>query len=73
MIAFAALLIWAVYAITTSSNRPSEPHPSLGRGGDPGGVLDGRLARGEITVEEYRNLRDVMGSDHQAPPVGSAK
>jgi len=73
MIAFAALLIWAVYAMTTSSNRPSEPHPSLGGGGDPGAILDVRLARGEITVEEHRHLREVMGSDNQRPPVGSAK
>ena len=61
MIAFWALLIWAVYALVTGiSRRPGEPE---GRGGPDGGarrILDERLARGEIDAEEYQRLRDLL-------------
>jgi putative membrane protein len=55
MIAFWGLLIWAVYALVTSAQRRGPG--SLGQGARQ--VLDERLARGEIDVEEYQRLRDV--------------
>ena len=64
MVGFWALLIWAVFALVTgSSRRPSGPPPTPG--GDARVVLDSRLARGEIDIEEYRRLRDTIGSDSQ--------
>lgn len=69
MIAFWALIIWAVwYFVTGVSRRPSEP----GHGpGDAKGILDERLARGEINAEEYRRLRDLMTSS--GAPTGDGR
>jgi putative membrane protein len=58
MIAFWAVVIWAVYALITSGS---------GRdGGEAVGqarrILDERLARGEIDPDEYRRRLDVMAS-----------
>lgn len=61
MIAFWALLIWAVYALVTGVMRRGG---GPGRGERPPGdvrrILDERLARGEIDTEEYQRLRDVL-------------
>lgn len=63
MIAFWGLLIWAVYAVLTSTTRkPGQEH----RSEDAFRILDERLARGEIDTEEYRRLRDLIGPDHRA-------
>lgn len=71
MIAFWALLIWAVFALVTeSSRRPPEPPQSPGV--DARQILDERLARGEIDVEERRRLRDAISSDDKSL-VGSAR
>jgi len=35
------------------------------------GHLDQRLARGEIDAEEYRRLRDLIGSDGHHPTVST--
>jgi putative membrane protein len=64
MIVFWGLLIWAVYALFTSNTRrlgQNHHHHDARR------ILDERLARGEISAEEYRRLRDLIGPDHQAP------
>ena len=60
MIAFWVLLIWLIYALVT---RAIGRQP--GRGEQPGGgdarqILDERLARSEIDVEEYQRLRAVI-------------
>jgi len=34
-------------------------------------ILDERLARGEIDAEEYRRLRDLIGSDRSENPSGA--
>jgi uncharacterized membrane protein len=34
-------------------------------------ILDERLARGEIDAEEYRRLRDLIGSDRSDNPSGA--
>ena len=70
MIAFWALLIWAVFALVAeSSKRSSAPQsPS----GDARRILDERLARGEIDIEEHQRLRDAISSANESL-VGSAK
>jgi putative membrane protein len=70
MIVFWGLLIWGIYAlISTAVRRPGDRE----HGGDPGRILDARLARGEIDAEEYRRLRDLIGSDASGRPVSSGK
>ena len=67
MIAFWALIIWAVwYFVTGVSRRPSEQGH-----GDAKRILDERLARGEINAEEYRRLRDLMTSG--GAPTGDGR
>ncbi len=57
MIAFWGLIVWAVFALITSATR----RPGVdGRGEEARHILDQRLARGEIDVEEYRRLLDVI-------------
>ena len=51
------LLGAAIWAIGNAGNR-SGARPS---GGSAREVLDARLARGEISVEEYRKLRETLG------------
>lgn len=56
------LAVWAVVAwvaVTAMRARRSGAAPS-GRE-----VAEGRLARGEITVEEYKTLVDALRSEHQ--------
>ena len=62
MIAFWGLLIWLIYALVTGAIGRGR---QLGGGEEPGGgdarrILDERLARGEIDLEEYQRLRDVI-------------
>ncbi len=79
MIAFLALLIWAVYALVASvTRRPGRPDRDQGlqpgSGPQPGSarrILDERLARGEISAEEYRRLRDVLADGEGRSPAGS--
>jgi putative membrane protein len=73
MIAFWALLIWAIYALITSATRRSGAEGRDGEhDGDPSRrILDERLARGEIDTEEYRRLRDVLASGDDRSPAGS--
>ena len=60
MIVILALLVWGIYALAKSIDR----RPETGeRSSDAGRILDERLARGEIDVEEYRRLRESMSSD----------
>ena len=70
MIAFWGLLIWAVYALATSS-AGSARSDKLGRnrdgGNDAGHILDQRLAKGEINADEYHRLRDLIRNDDPVP------
>jgi putative membrane protein len=62
MIAFWGLLIWLIYALVTGAvgrGRQSERGEEPG-GGDARRILDERLARSEIDIEEYQRLRDVI-------------
>jgi putative membrane protein len=70
MIVFWGLLIWGIYAlISTAVRRPGDQQ----QGGDAKGILDQRLARGEIDAEEYGRLRDLIGSGRSDMPVSSGK
>lgn len=72
MIAFWGLLIWLVYALVTSlTRRPGHEHHEE----DARGILDQRLARGEISPEEYQRLRDLIGTatHHAASGAGSGQ
>ncbi len=70
MIASWGLLIWAVYALVVSvMRRPGDdrgPHED-----NAASILDERLARGEISAEEYGRLRDLVGSGHVGSPAGT--
>jgi uncharacterized membrane protein len=72
MLAFLVFLIWAAYAlITSTTRRPGSDHGVAAARS----VLDQRLARGEIDAAEYQRLRGLIASgDHQAPAgTGSRK
>ena len=61
MIAFWALLIWLIYALVTGViRRGRQPERDEERGDDARRILDQRLARGDIDLEEYQRLRDVI-------------
>ena len=51
-IVFLALVIWAVTSAGTRPGRRSEESARA--------ILDERLARGEISVDEYRKLRAAL-------------
>jgi len=72
MIAFWVLLIWAVYALITSTTRRAG---NAERGGqqrpDARRILDERLARGEIDIEEYRRLHEVLDGGADRSPAGT--
>lgn len=54
MIAFWGVVIWLGYYLVTSLFRDGRRGGGNGTAGD---ILDERLAKGEIDVEEYRRLR----------------
>ena len=62
------LLIWAAYAVITNLTRkPGTPDS----GNDARRILDQRLAKGEISPEEYQRLRDIIGSDSHHAATGA--
>jgi putative membrane protein len=71
MIVFWGLLIWGAYALITNLTRK----PGIPDSDDALRILDQRLARGEIGVDEYQRLRDLITtSDHHTPAgTGSAR
>jgi putative membrane protein len=70
MLAFLAFLIWAAYALISSTTRRAGPDPDR-QPGSAARILDDRLARGEIDAEEYQRLRDLIGSDRSENPSGT--
>lgn len=68
MLVFWGVLILAVYAMITNLTRKPGQEPG---GGDARAILDGRLARGEISPEEYQRLRDLMDSGTHRAPSGT--
>jgi len=51
------LLGVAIWAVVSATNKTG-PRSATGSARD---VLDARLARGELSVEEYRKLRETLG------------
>jgi putative membrane protein len=73
MIAFLALLIWAVYALVTDiTRRPGQAgNGGQRQPGDARRILDERLARGEIDTGEYQRLRDALDGGSGRSMAGS--
>ena len=74
MIAFWALLIWAVFAVVKNiaTRDAGQPEPGGHRqAAGPRRILDERLARGEIDPDEYQRLRDVLGGGIGGSTAGS--
>jgi putative membrane protein len=72
VIAFWALLIWAVYALVTGvARRPAEPQAAGGPDGGARSILDERLARGAINAEEYQRLRETLDGGTGRSTAGS--
>jgi len=55
MIAFWALVVWAVVAVVRGLGGPRQASPR-----DPEATLAERFAAGEIDEDEYRSRRDVL-------------
>lgn len=67
MVAFWGLVIWVIWFFVTGvTRRPEHGQRSV----DAKGILDERLARGEIDTEEYRRLRDLMAGEHVGEHAG---
>lgn len=64
MVAFFGLLVWAAHALVGSGSQRGYEDSSRSPSATPREVLDGRLARGEISPDDYRHLVDAMGRDH---------
>ena len=69
MIVFWGLLAWAIYALVIAATR--KPPRGEHYGADARRILDQRLARGEIDQEEYRRLRELIGSVDQHEPAAT--
>lgn len=70
MIAFLGLLIWAGYALVAGSSRRRGGEPGQGTG-SPRGILDERLARGEIDTAEYQRLLRMIAAGGDHAPAGT--
>jgi putative membrane protein len=73
MVAFWALVGWAIYALIRAATRDSWSGPQAGPppGATPRRILEQRLARGEIDVDEFRRRREALDAAEQ--PLGSAR
>ena len=60
------VIILVIVVVRLATNRTSSPptSPTPGAGSsDVGRILDERYARGELTTEEYRQRKSVLGLD----------
>jgi uncharacterized membrane protein len=69
MLAFLGVLIWVGYTLMTNASRGTHERRS---GADARGVLDERLARGEIDGAEYQRLRSLIAAGEGQAPADSA-
>ena len=79
MLAFLGVLIWAGYTLVSNSSRDSyqqrrgdQGDHERRHGADARGVLDERLARGEIDAAEYHRLRGLIATGDDQAPAGSS-
>jgi putative membrane protein len=75
MLAFFGILAWAVVSIIRQRDGQrlgGAQSPPAGGGGspDPLRILDERLARGEIEIDEYTRRRDLLRGTGPATPSG---
>ena len=70
MVAFWGLVIWAVYALVSNLGRSHQPQHWHGLPEDARSILDQRLARGELSPEEYARLRETLETGRPRAPVG---
>jgi putative membrane protein len=59
MVVFWGLIVWAIWYVVAGATRRGEHAPARGEL-DAKRILDERLARGEISPQEYEHLRDLM-------------
>jgi uncharacterized membrane protein len=77
MLAFLGVLIWVGYTLMTNATRGSHQQRRGDQragerhsGADARGVLDERLARGEIDAAEYQRLRSLIAARDDQVPAG---
>jgi putative membrane protein len=71
MLAFVGILAWAVVTIIRQRDGQrlgGAQAPPVGSSPDPLQILDERLARGEIEVDEYTRRRDLLRGAGPASP-----
>ena len=71
MVAFWGLIIWAVWYFVTGANR--QPDPDRTSPGDAKRILDERLARGEIDIDQYRVTRELIKTGGARPDGGGPR
>jgi len=79
MLALLGVLVWVGYTLMTNASRDSHQQRRGGQGArerpngaDERGVVDERLARGEIDAAEYKRLRSLIAAGEDQAPAGSA-
>jgi uncharacterized membrane protein len=60
----AAAIVWALSMLSNRDRRFKAPNASEA---SPREILDRRLASGDLTVEQYKHLREAMEDSDQAP------
>ena len=73
MLAFFAILAWAIVTIVRQRDGQrlgGAQSPPANGGPDPLRILDERLARGEIEIDEYTRRRDLLRGVGPATPSG---
>jgi uncharacterized membrane protein len=75
MLTFLGVLIWIGYTLMTGQHQQRRGVRGAQRrrsGVDARGVLDERLARGDIDAAEYQQLRDLIAAGDDQAPTGAA-
>jgi uncharacterized membrane protein len=75
MLAFVGVLIWIGYTLMTRQHQQRRGDlgaQERGSGADPRGVLDERLARGDVDAAEYQKLRGLIAAGDDQAPAGAA-
>jgi uncharacterized membrane protein len=71
-LAFLGVLIWIGYILMTRQRRGDRGAEKRRSGADARGVLDERLARGDIDAAEYQKLRGLIAAGDGQTPAGAA-
>ena len=67
MVAFWGVLIWGIVALLRGGG--SGPRQRASESDQPLDILQRRLARGEISAEEYEELREALVGRHERAPA----